>query len=74
MSNKPLSYYIYLGIQHFRFMLERRVFTVYTDHKPFVHAMLKVTEPWSARQRHLSFISKFNIQHSTKSWQWLCCR
>ena len=57
---------IYLGIRHFRFMLEGRIFTVYTDHKPLVHAMLKETEPWSARQqRHLSFISEFttDIQH-----------
>ena len=47
-------------------MLEGRIFTVYTDHKPLVHAMLKETEPWSARQqRHLSFISEFttDIQH-----------
>ena len=47
-------------------MLEGRIFTVYTDHKPLVPAMLKEAEPWSARQqRHLSFISEFtiDIQH-----------
>ena len=51
----------YLAIRHFRFMLEGRNFTIYTDHKPLVHAMAKTTELWSARQqRHLSAISEFS--------------
>ena len=47
-------------------MLEGRQFTVYTDHKPLVHAMSKTTELQSARQqRHLSAISEFStdIRH-----------
>ena len=47
-------------------MLEGRQFTVYTDHKPLVHAMSKTTELQSARQqRHLSAISEFftDIRH-----------
>ncbi|KAK3712545.1 hypothetical protein RRG08_002874 [Elysia crispata] len=52
---------VYLAIRHFRFMLEGRNFTIYTDHKPLVHAMAKTTELWSARQqRHLSAISEFS--------------
>ncbi|KAK3703111.1 hypothetical protein RRG08_002969 [Elysia crispata] len=52
---------VYLAIRHFRFMLEGRNFTIYTDHKPIVHAMAKTTELWSARQqRHLSAISEFS--------------
>ena len=35
---------VYLAICHFRFMLEGRNFTIYTDHKPLVHAMAKTTE------------------------------
>ena len=57
---------IYLAIRHFRFFLEGRVFTVFTDHKPLSFAMSKVSEPWSARQtRQLSYISEFttDIQH-----------
>ena len=38
-----------------------RNFTIYTDHKPLVHAMAKITELWSARQqRHLSAIPEFS--------------
>ena len=42
---------VYLAIRHFRFMLEGRNFTIYTDHKPLVQAMAKATELWSARQQ-----------------------
>ena len=55
-----------LAIRHFRFMLEGRKFSVYTDHKPLVHAMAKTAELWSSRQqRHLSAISEFitDIRH-----------
>ncbi|GFN76420.1 Pol polyprotein [Plakobranchus ocellatus] len=47
-------------------MLEERQFTIYTDHRPLVHAMSKATELQSARQqRHLSAISEFStdIRH-----------
>ena len=51
---------VHLEISHFRFMLKGRNFTIYTDHKPLVDAMVKTTELWSARQqRHLSSISDF---------------
>ena len=52
---------VYLAIRHFRFMLEGRNFTIYTDQKPLVHAMAKTKELWSARQqRHLFAISEFS--------------
>ena len=52
---------VYLATRHFRYMLEGRQFTVYTDHKPLVHAMSKTTELQSARQqRHLTAISVFH--------------
>jgi cleavage and polyadenylation specificity factor subunit 1 len=54
------------AIRHFRWLLEGRRFTLYTDHKPLTFALLKVSEPWTARQgRHLSFISEFttDIRH-----------
>ena len=57
---------IYLAIRHFRYFLEGRPFTVYTDHKPLTFAMSKVSDQWSARQqRQLSFISEYttDIQH-----------
>ncbi|MCH9663075.1 MAG: hypothetical protein K0U66_05395, partial [Gammaproteobacteria bacterium] len=56
----------HLAVRHFRFFLEGRAFTIFTDHKPLTLAMHKVSEPWSARQqRHLSAISEFttDIQH-----------
>ena len=57
---------VHLAIRHFRFMLEGRQFSVYTDHKPLVHAMAKTAELLSSRQqRHLSAISEFttDIRH-----------
>ncbi len=36
------------GIRHFRYMLEGRPFTIYTDHKPLTFALGKVSEPWTA--------------------------
>jgi len=57
---------IYLAIRHFRYFVEGRAFTVFTDHRPLTHAMAKVSDQWSARQqRHLSFISEYttDIRH-----------
>ena len=57
---------LYLAIRHFRYLLEARTFTAFTDHKPLTFAMSKRSEPCSARQqRHLSYISEFttDIQH-----------
>jgi hypothetical protein len=43
------------GIRHFRYMLEGRPFTIYTNHKPLTFALGKVSEPWMAMQsRQLS--------------------
>ena len=57
---------LYLAIRHFRYFLEGRPFTAYTDHKPLTFAMSKISDPWSARQqRHLNYISEYttDIQH-----------
>jgi hypothetical protein len=46
----------YLAVRHFRFSLEGRPFTLFTDHKPLVTAISKSGTPFSSRQqRHLSF-------------------
>ncbi|MBX9657126.1 MAG: DDE-type integrase/transposase/recombinase [Nitrospiraceae bacterium] len=55
-----------MGIRHFRFMVEGRSFTLYTDHKPLTFALPKAAKPWSARQcHHLSYIAEFtsDIRH-----------
>ncbi len=54
------------AIHHFRFMLEGRWFTLYTDHKPLTTAVRRSTEPWTAKQcRQLTYIAEFtsDIQH-----------
>ena len=52
---------LYLAIRHFKFFLEGRHFKIFTDHKPLVGAMSKVSDPLTARQqRHLAFISEFS--------------
>ena len=57
---------LYLAKRYFRFLVEVRNFTIFTDYKPLEDAMFKVSDPWTARQqRHLSFISSFTtaIEH-----------
>ncbi|PAA46946.1 hypothetical protein BOX15_Mlig009783g10, partial [Macrostomum lignano] len=57
---------LYLAVRHFRYLLEGRHFTAYTDHKPLAAAMAKLSDPWSARQqRHLAYVSEFttDVQH-----------
>jgi hypothetical protein len=37
------------SIRHFRFLLEGRSFQLWTDIKPLVHAMHRVSPPWTPR-------------------------
>jgi hypothetical protein len=56
----------YLAIRHFRYSLEGRQFTLYTDHKPLTFALRRVSDPWTARQqRQLAFVAEFttDLQH-----------
>ena len=51
---------LYLEIHHFRYFLEGRTFTAYTDHKPLTFCMSKLLDPWTSRQqRHITYISEF---------------
>ena len=43
---------VYLAVRHFRFMLEARQFTIFTDHRP-------LTQTLHRQQRHLAYISEF---------------
>jgi cleavage and polyadenylation specificity factor subunit 1 len=55
-----------LGIKHFRYLLEGRRWTLFTDHKPLTFALHKIGEPWTARQaRHLSYVAEYtsDIRH-----------
>jgi hypothetical protein len=52
-------------IRHFRFLLEGRQFQLFTDHKPLVAALTRVTPAQSARQqRHLAYISELTTDLS----------
>ena len=55
---------VHLSLKHFRYLLEGRVFTIFTDHKPLVH-LLDMKDPSPRQQRQISFISEFNctVQH-----------
>lgn len=50
------------AIRHFKYFLEGRQFSLFTDHKPLTFALSKRSDAWSARQqRQLSAISEFTV-------------
>ena len=54
------------AIRHFRFLLEGRTFSIWSDHKPLSYALHRVSDPWTARQqRHLAYVAEYTskIQH-----------
>ena len=56
----------YLGIKHFRHLLEGRHFTIYTDHKPLTYALNSKPDRHSPREiRQLDFVSQYtsDIRH-----------
>ena len=57
---------IYLAIRHFRYFIEERAFTIFTDHAPICHSLFARAQHASPRQqRHLDFIAQFttDIRH-----------
>ena len=57
---------LFLAVRHFRYFLEGRIFTLYTDHKPLTFAFARTSDPWTDRQqRQLAYLSEFStdIQH-----------
>ncbi len=51
------------GIKHFRSRLEGRPFQLWTNHKPLILALNRVSPPTSGhQQRHLAFISEYTNQ------------
>ncbi len=51
------------AIKHFRHFCEGCLFQLWTEHKPLVTAISRVSTPISPiQQRHLAFISEFNVQ------------
>ena len=54
------------AIRHFRCLLEGRPFQLWTDHKPLVAALGRVTQPWTPRQqRQLACIAEYtaDVRH-----------
>jgi hypothetical protein len=39
------------AFKHFRYVLEGRPFTIFTDHRPLVGALSRRSDPWSGRQQ-----------------------
>lgn len=56
---------LYTSIKHFRHLLEGRIFTCYTDHKPLVYSLSSKTDRSPRQIRHLEFILQFtnDIRH-----------
>jgi cleavage and polyadenylation specificity factor subunit 1 len=57
--------WMYEAVKHFR-MLEARLFTIFTDHKPITYAFQQNRDKCSPRQfNHLDFIAQFttDIRH-----------
>ena len=55
---------IYLSIKHFRYFLEGRQFTIYTDHMPLTTAIASATDRSPRQARHLSYIAEFTTDVS----------
>ena len=55
----------YNAIKHFRYLLEGRPFTLYTDHKPLTSAIASNADRSPRQTRQLSYIAEFttDIQH-----------
>jgi hypothetical protein len=56
----------YLGVRHFRYLLDGRRFHILTDHKPLTQALHRVSDPWTSRQqRQLSFLAELtsDVRH-----------
>ena len=55
----------YNAIKHFRYFVEGRVFTLYTDHKPLTTALQSQSERSPRQTRQLSYIAEFtsDIRH-----------
>jgi RNase H-like domain found in reverse transcriptase len=57
---------VYAALLHFLYLLEGQKFVIFTDHRPLVGAIGRLSDPKSDRQRrHLSFIAEFaaDIRH-----------
>ncbi len=50
---------IFLAIKYFKYMLEGRPFTVFTDHRPLTTALNSRTDKSPRQARHLEFVSQF---------------
>ena len=51
---------MYLALKKFRYFIEGRPVTLFTDHKPLTFVFNNVSDKWSPRlQRHLCFVSEF---------------
>lgn len=49
----------YQAVRHFRYLIEGKTFTLYTDHKPLTFALASASDRSPRQTRHLSFISEF---------------
>lgn len=58
---------LYASIKHFSYMLEGRIFTCYTDHKPLINALISKSDKSPRQIRHLEYISQFtsDLRHIT---------
>ena len=56
---------IYLSIKHFKFMLEGRNFTIFTDHKPIISALRSLSDKTPKQVRQLCYIAEYtcDIRH-----------
>ena len=52
----------FAAVRHFRYQLEGRHFVLWTDHKPLLSSLVKVSESWTPRQqRQLAYLAEFNV-------------
>uniref|UniRef100_A0A5S6Q091 Reverse transcriptase domain-containing protein n=1 Tax=Trichuris muris TaxID=70415 RepID=A0A5S6Q091_TRIMR len=62
---------LYLAVKHFRYLLEGRQFTIFTDHRPLAQALHRGSGTHNPREeRQLDFVTSFtsDVRHIQGQW------
>ena len=64
----------YSSLHYYRFLLEGKDFTIFTDHKSLTHALFRMSLPWSTCQQRQTFYRFFSSSYSSSCFSSLRLR